>query len=181
MLALVTLFNFTSTISDLTEASLAYSQAGNLEGSLGYEFVISQPLPIKLLLGSILLFVMPIPFWSGIEMNSIYFLFKSFNAVYFYFIIPLLFLSFFNFLSFKSLRNTENYFLLFCILGFTSVVVLTSSENRHIGSFLPLFLLFALIPAFKKRIEIRNYTTLLLLFLSFILLVHSAWIYFRYI
>ncbi len=81
MLALVTLFNFTSTISDLMEASLAYSQAGNLEGSLGYEFVISQPLPIKLLLGSILLFALL--YFTLLYFTLLYFTLLYFTLLYF--------------------------------------------------------------------------------------------------
>ena len=91
--------NLTSSFSDLFEASIAYSQAAEKSGSLGYEFIISQPLPIRLILGSIILFIMPIPFWSGIELNSIYYLFKSLSAFYFYFFIPLMFLSLLNFLD----------------------------------------------------------------------------------
>jgi len=181
LIALILIFNNSSTFTDLISASNLYAEAGKGSGSLGYDLIISQPLPIRLLLGSLMLFIMPIPVWSGIEMNSIYFLFKSLNAVYFYFMIPLILLSLFNFYAFRGIRNEQNYFLLFCILGFTSVVVLTSSENRHIGSFLPLFLLFSLIPSFNNRKEIKNYITLFLLFFSFILLLHSLWILIEYL
>ena len=172
LLILGFIFNFTSTISDVIAASLVYTEAAGSSGpSLGNDLISSQPLPLRLILGSIALFIMPIPFWSGIEINSIYFLFKSLSAIYFYFIIPLIVLSLYNFISFKKIRNTENYFLLFCILGFTAVVVLTSSENRHIGSFIPLFLLFALIPSLNKIIEIKK----LYNFISDFLIVHASY------
>ncbi len=183
VVSIVVLFisNNTSVFSDLINASELYSKAPSESDSLGFDLIISQPIPIRLILGSILLFVMPIPFWSGIGADSIYFLFKSLNAVYFYFFLPLIFLSFLNFSVLRKTRTATNYFLLFCILGFTSVVVLTSSENRHIGSFLPIFFLFALIPNFYNKIEIKNYVTLFLLFLSFMLFVHSIWILLRYL
>lgn len=179
----ILLLNYTSVISDLVDSSINYSKVGAEAsgGSLGYELIISQPLPIRIFLSSIFLFILPVPFWSGMEENSIYYLFKSLNAVYFYFIIPLIVLSFINFLSFKGLRNTENYFLLFCILGFTTVVAFTSVESRHIGSFIPLFLLFCLIPGFNKTIEKKNYLTLLLLFVCLIILIHTAWIFIKYL
>lgn len=177
------MYSYTSVIYDLLDSTSLYAKemakaSGN---SLGYDLILSQPLPIRLILSSFFIFILPIPFWSGMEENSIYFLLKSLNAVYFYFVIPLLVLSFLNFLSFKRLRNNINFFLLFCILGFTLIVAATSMEGRHIGSFLPLFLLFSLIPSLNKTLEKKNYRTILLAFLSMILMVHTLWIIIKYL
>lgn len=56
--------------------------------------IVSQPLPIRLVLGSVYLFVFPIPVWSGFQLESAYPLFKSLNAIYFYFLLPFLVISF---------------------------------------------------------------------------------------
>jgi hypothetical protein len=183
VLLLILMSSYTSVISDLLDSTSLYTKemAQASGDSLGYDLILSQPLPIRLILSSLFIFIMPIPFWSGMEVNSIYFFLKSLNALYFYFVIPLLILSFLNFSSFKGLRNNTNFFLLFCMLGFTVVVAATSIEGRHIGSFLPLFLLFSLIPSFSSTLERKNYRTILLAFMSMMLLVHTLWIFIKYL
>lgn len=48
--------------------------------SLGIALIVNQAMPIRLVLGSIYLFVFPIPFWSGFQLESVYHVFKSFNV-----------------------------------------------------------------------------------------------------
>lgn len=84
-------------------AELAADQHG--ADSLGVALILNQPIPIRVLLGSIYLFVFPIPFWSGFQLESVYNVFKSFNVVFFYFLLPLLALSLHTIWKDKSKRS----------------------------------------------------------------------------
>lgn len=144
--------------------------------SLGFILIVNQPIPIKAFLGSIYLFVFPIPFWSGFQLETVYHLFKAFNVIYFYFLIPLLALALHQLWKDKLSRSPMVMFLLFLVIGFTLAIAATSLETRHHGAFfVPLFLL-ALGPDLRIRSEWRLYKQLLKLFLSGVALVHLAWI-----
>lgn len=146
------------------------------EDSLGFALIVNQPIPIKIFLGSIYLFVFPIPFWGGVQLETVYHLFKTFNVVYFYFLIPLLVLALHQLWKDKSSLSPMVLFLLFLVIGFTLAIAGSSLETRHHGAFfVPLFLL-ALVPDLRIRFEWRQYKQLLKLFLSGVVWVHMAWI-----
>lgn len=150
-------------------------------GSLGMSLVVNQPLPIRLVLGTIYLYVFPIPFWVGFQLESAYNLFRSFNALFFYGLNPLLVLSVGTLVRNKSLRTANALFLLFCTIGFSVAVAITSLELRHFGAFLVPVLVTALIPDLKNVSVRRNYQRLLAIFLSAVLLVHLAWLAVKYL
>lgn len=143
--------------------------------SLGVALVINQPMPVRLVLGSIYLFVFPIPFWSGFQLESAYNLFKSFNAVFFYFFLPLLVLALRKIWKDKHQRTPAMMFILFLSIGFTLAIAGTSLETRHFGAFLAPIFVLALLPDFSSPIVRRNYKKLLIFMVNGVLLVHLAW------
>ncbi len=154
------------------EAAIKQHEAG----SLGVSLIVSQPMIIRLPLAFIYLFVFPIPFWTGFQFESSYHLYKSFNVIYFYFVIPLLVLASCRLWTDKSFRSPAILFLFFVLIGFTMAIAGTSLETRHHGAFFaPLFLL-ALAPDFRVRAIRQQYMFLLAFLLSGVFLVHFAWI-----
>lgn len=144
--------------------------------SLGMAFIVSQPLPIRLILGSAYLYVFPIPFWTGFQLESAYHLFKSLNALFFYALIPLIVLSFLQIACRKSVRTPAVMFQLFLVLGFTLAIAGTSLETRHLGAFLgPVFVL-ALLPDLTLRKDRNAYKVFLVAFLFMMTVLHFAWL-----
>lgn len=144
--------------------------------SLGMALIVNQPLPIRLVLGSIYLYVFPIPFWSGFQLESAYHVFKSANVVFFYFVLPLLAISLMQLIRHKQVRSTSVLFMLFLALGFTLAISGTSLETRHFGAFLiPIFVL-ASIPDLRVRNVRLQYKKYLFVVLSGVVVVHLAWI-----
>ena len=148
--------------------------------SLGHALIVSQPTPVRLFLGSLYLFLFPIPFWVGFQTENAYHLFKSFNVLFFYFVIPLLALSVRQLWREKNKTKPALFFILFVSLGFTVAIAGTSLETRHLGVFLvPVFLL-ALVPDLQKRSTRNNYKQLLIVLLGCLVIVHILWFILKY-
>lgn len=174
----------TSLFSTLLRGHESYSTAfitTNSSDSLGMSLIVNQPLPLRLILGSIYLYVFPVPFWTGFQLSTVYHLFKSFNVIFFYFIIPLLILSIRHLLMYRCYRTPQLMFCLFVVVGFTLAIAGTSLETRHIGAFFgPVFIL-GLIPNLDKKNVWCNYRNVLSLTLIFIFSIHLFWLTIKFI
>lgn len=145
-------------------------------GSLGMSLIINQALPIRIILGSGYLYLFPIPFWSGFQLDSAYALFKSFNVIFFYFIIPLLLMAIWQLWKRNESRSVFLLFWLFLSLGFTMAIAGTSVETRHFGVFLPYVFLLALLPDLRQKINLNNYRRILVLVLGGVFFIHFSWV-----
>ena len=143
--------------------------------SLGMALIGNQAMPIRLILGSAYLYLFPIPFWTGFQMESAYSLFKSFNVIFFYFLLPLLMLAAIRLWASKTERTPSALFLLFTSTGFTLAVAGTSLETRHFGAFLSLILVLALLPDLRTRSTLNSYRQLLIVTLTGVALIHLTW------
>ena len=155
-------------------AELAFEQHG--ADSLGMSLIINQPLPVRILMGSGYLFLFPIPFWSGFQLESAYALFKSFNVIFFYFLIPLLLMAIWQICRKQEMRSVTLLFLVFLSLGFTIAIAGTSLETRHFGVFLPYIFLIGLLPDLRKKINLSRYKKLLLIVIAGVLVIHLSWV-----
>lgn len=172
------------TFGDSIRLALSAGRAGYLQlavdqhdsDSLGMALIVNQPMPIRLTLGSIYLFVFPIPFWSGFQLESVYHLFKSFNVLFFYFLTPLLLLSVRQLWKNKSQRASAFLFILFLSVGFTLSIAGTSLENRHLGAFLAPMFVLALKPDLRLLSVRNNYVQLIILMLGVVAGVHMLWV-----
>lgn len=152
---------------------MAADQHGS--GSLGMALILNQPMLIRLILGCIYLFVYPIPFWFGFQLEAAYHFFKSMNTIFFYFVLPLLFIVIRELMIQKSMRAPALLFMAFVALGFALVVAGTSLETRHFGAFLvPVFVL-ATVPDLRVPQHRRDYKVFLSVVLIGVLIVHLAW------
>ncbi len=144
--------------------------------SLGIKLIVNQPLPIRLILGTAYLFVFPIPFWTGFQLETAYHLFKSLNVLFFYVLLPLTAVSLLQVVKFKSLRTPALMFHLFLFLGFSSAVAVTSLENRHLAAFLVPLIIFSLVTDLKKKKNRDLYWIFLTVFMCIMAMVHFAWL-----
>jgi hypothetical protein len=154
------------------EGSIEESNAN----SLGVSFIISQPLYIRFIFGTISLLIFPMPFWSGFGQNSIYQLYKIGNLFFMVAILlPHLLMSFKLFFSDKRFRTPLNRFLVIVILSLFFAISSTSMENRHLGAFMPLFFIFSLIPDFTTKdifLKYKGIRTFLFFSLSVIYILY---------
>ena len=119
-------------------------------GSLGMSLIINQPMPIRLFLGSVYLYIFPIPLWSGFQLESSYHLFKSFNVIFIIFLLPLVILAFRELWKSNLSRSSSTLFMLFLVIGFTFAIAGTSMEGRHLGAFfVPIFIFIYFLNGFS--------------------------------
>jgi hypothetical protein len=154
---------------------LTMSTAAASANSLGMSLIINQPLPIRIILGSAYLYVYPIPFWAGFQLESAYQLFKSFNAIFFYALIPMLSVALWKIGRQKNVRTPPLMFLLFLGVGFTLAVAGTSGETRHLGAFLVPVFVVALLPDLENGKDRHIYKKHAVVFITMVLLLHISW------
>lgn len=144
--------------------------------SLGVAYVVDQPLPVRLIVGSFYLQAFPIPFWSGFLRETIYHLLKSLNAIFMWFALPLAVLG--GLRSLQMERKPEKVALLFLVFvyaGFTLAIAGTSLETRHLSSFFVPLLIVATVPDLGLLPDAQIYGKLLTAWLGLIVLIHIAW------
>lgn len=146
------------------------------DSSLGNKLIVSSAVPIRLILGSIYLFVFPIPFWGGFQLVSISHLFKSLNAIFMYGITPLFILAFWRIIYHKHKRTVPILFLLFLSIGFTLAIAYTSLETRHFASFLLPIMVISLLPDLEQKKDRLVYLRLLKWFIAIMIIIHFSWI-----
>ena len=171
-----------SIIHILVDKREGYSDLASIQqdsNSLGMLYIVNQPILIRLIFGSIYLFLFPIPFWSGFQLESAYSLFKSFNAIYFYFLTPLFLYSITLLLQIENRRRVI-VFLFITSLSFIITIALTSLETRHFGAFLSPIILFCLLPDLTIKLHRKRNLLFLISYLFIIFVIHSAWYIIKY-
>lgn len=162
----------------------SYNDLGSQESgdtSLGSRLIVSSSIPTRLILGSAYLFIFPIPFWSGFQLESVYHLFKSFQALYMYGITPLFILAVWQVIRYKSFRTTPLLFLLFLSIGFTLAIAFTSLETRHFATFLVPILILSSSPDLTQRQPKSAYLKLLRMFIGIMLAIHFVWLLIKFL
>jgi hypothetical protein len=144
--------------------------------SLGIQLIISQPAPIRITLGLISLFFFPIPIWSGFQLGSAYLLFKSLNAIFFYFFIPLFFMGLYQIIKSKFVRSPILLFNIFLAIGLSFLVSSTSLEVRHLAVFYTPFFLVGLLPDLRINKNFKNYIRIFCMLFALIFLAHLVWL-----
>lgn len=157
------------------EAYLGMSEGQHGSGSLGMTLIVKQPLPIRLVLGSLYLLVFPVPVWSGFEVASAIHALRSVNAIYFYFVTPLLWLALLELARDRSKRTPETLFLAFLGGGMMFAIAATSLEPRHFGAFLVPLLVFALQPDMSDHLMRARYKRVTGVVLAAAAVLHLLW------
>jgi hypothetical protein len=154
---------------------LNYSKIGASSDSLGYSLIFSQPLPIKIVLGTVWVILFPLPVWSGFQLESAYHLFKSLNAIYMYFVIPLFGLAVLDVVRQGRDCKPAVVFNLFVIVGFLLATVGTSGETRHFATFLVAMFMVALQPDLTRATVRMSYKNFLSVYFMGVIFLHVMW------
>lgn len=147
--------------------------------SLALQFVFDQPMPIRLVLGSVMLMISPIPLWSLFTIGAHeYHLIKGYNGIYQLFVLPFVINGLI--IAFRRLfSNTKQSWPLIFLVMFMLInmigVVLTSLETRHFGQFMSAFVVIAAIPDTRDKKTKNRLKSTKFLWLLGVLLVHLAW------
>lgn len=169
-------FIFSDKISEGREDYAVKALATGVEGSLGYKFVVDQPLYIRAVVGLPYLFLMPIPLWAGIDSGSASIFFKALFAIFNFFFLPYLAIAAGGFLRLSGQQRVRVYFLLGSSAVLTVAVAISSLESRHIIPFLPpLFIACAAMAEYvmARPKGLRVFTQILMLTMF---MAHVAWL-----
>lgn len=172
---------FFNDISNGNESYNSLSSEESGSSSLGNALIVSSPTPIRLFLGSVYLFVFPVPVWSGFQITSIGHLFKSLNAIYMYSLTPLFLFAIWEIIKNKEKRTLPIMFLFLLSSGFTIAVAYTSLETRHFAAFLLPVMILSLVPNFaidKIKVSINN---LRIRFVLVMVAIHFLWIILKFL
>ena len=152
------------------------SEAGK---GLGYNIVVAQSLPIRLLIGSIYMHIFPIPLWANFTTSlGEYYWMKGYQGIYLATIAPLGFAGIYSALK-KSIRGGPDApsFLFLALFTMTTLfaVVATSLETRHHGQFLPAFLILSTLSLHtnpRRRAQIKSCC---LIWYAAVVSIHILW------
>lgn len=157
------------------EAYVQLSQDTFGAGSLSLQLLVNQPLPIRIPMGFVYLFIMPLPMWVGFFEPSALHLFRSLNTVSFYVIGAMLLASLSVYIRDKSLRQAPLTFLILSGIIVISGICATSLEVRHLGSVLPGILVFGVMLDFNDRSHRKAFRTWLIIVLGGVIGLHLLW------
>lgn len=159
-----------------------YLESAESESSsgLGYQLVVSQPAPIRLVAGSVYMSMFPIPVWAYFSLDSVdYHWLKSFSGMFMILLTPFAVLG-----VWRVMQRTSSHkpgtapltFVALCWVTMLVAVAMTSLETRHIGPFLPAFIILAVVPDPRQPRDRAALKKLGLLWFAFVVGVHALWL-----
>lgn len=134
----------------------AHGKAIEAQGSLGARYVLNQPIPVRVTVGSVYLAIYPIPFWGGLLSGEEYHFIKSCHAVFSIAIFPMIIVG--AILSYRDFRRGTKYggaqlFVSAVVFLSLCCIAATSMESRHLAQFMPAFMFVAAIPDFGDPVQ----------------------------
>ena len=162
----------------LEERGKVYGAVSADEGasSLGNQLIVSQTGLIKLLVATPYLLLAPLPVWVGFFSDLAYHLYKTFNALFLYGVLPLVGLALWRMARERNLRRPVFLFAAFCFIGFAAAIAHTSLESRHLGAFYVFLMVLALVPDLRKNEDRKRYRFGLTVLMVFLVPLHLAWV-----
>ncbi len=147
--------------------------------SLGLRFIYNQPLPIRIIVGSITLLLPSIPLWAHFNFNSFdYHWIKGYFGIYQMLVMPLVFAGALTILRsfYKNLKQILPFMLLllFFLINLVAVTA-TSLEQRHFGQFMAAVVILAILPDIRNLSTKKELKVISLFWFSGIGLVHLVW------
>lgn len=148
------LFRFSAGVSSrVAEEAASYEYHGEITAGakgLGYRLVVSQPMPIRLVVGSVHLLINPIPLWHSFRWGvSEYNWLKGWQGLFLVWVTPAAIVGVWV-AGTRTFRERGELpalrFLTFYAAVTLLAVAATSLETRHHGQFLPAILMLACVP-----------------------------------
>lgn len=137
-------------LAEREETYLEFAALSSSEDSLGLRYVVNQPLPIRIGLGSFVLLAFPIPFWALLRVgDGGYVILQTYHALYQLLVVPLGLAG--AVVALRQIRSKgESQAQMLFLFLFTAVshvaVVYTSREGRHFAPFYVGLLILACLP-----------------------------------
>lgn len=186
-LGIVALLIVASLLATLAQGAQAYeafyqSQAvatGDAANSLGYKLVVSLPLPLRLLIGSVTMHINPIPLWAFFsdEFMPAFWL-RSLNGIWICALMPLVLTGLFA-LHARRFRTRVCQPALLIVtltyLGGLGAITITSLEIRHLSAFYPAFFILAAAPFAMGRAIWPLLRSVAIWWYGSVALVHLLW------
>ena len=151
---------------------------------LKYSWVVDQPLLIRLLAGSVYMHIHPIPLWAYFSpLSSEYYWIKGYHGLYFAALTPFGVAGIYTALK-QAIQRERGaaplcFLALYTIVSLFSVVV-TSLDTRHLGPFLPAFLILSVLPA-RQDPRIRSQLKLCcVIWYSAVVSIHVLYLMVKY-
>jgi hypothetical protein len=179
LLALPSILDAILLTLEVREKVYAASSSSESAGSLGNQLIVSQAGIVKLMFGTAYLLLAPIPVWVGFSSELAYHLYKTFNAVFMYFVLPLAALTLWRIAQNRALQRPPLLFIAFSFIGFAMAVGYTSIEGRHVGAFFILLILLALVPDLGQQADRSVYKLAFAVLMAFIVPMHVTWLVYK--
>ncbi len=161
------------------EAALGYGYGITVEGSLGARLIVQQPMPIRLVVGSLHLLVQPIPLWVGFRtFMGEYHWIKGWEGFFLVWVTPTAIVAFLAAIK-RAFRGGPEappfcFIALYAMVTLTAVAV-TSLETRHHGQFLPAILILAAMPNKYDPATRAKIRTAMALWFGLVVAGHITW------
>lgn len=154
--------------------------ATHSSASLGMRLVVSQALPIRMVLGTGYLMIQPIPLWATMQLGlGEYDLLKAYHGVFQVLMLPFVFAG----ISVTARivrtdwhRAAPFLFVVVYLLLNVAAVVATSLESRHVAQFLPAAIILAALPDTRDMPTRRMVLKITAVWFGVVILVHLAWL-----
>ena len=157
-----------------------FSTDESSNNSLGMQIVINQPFPIRLVTGTAVMLLYPLPLWVhfNFESNDYNWL-LGFYGIFKVVLIPSVIVSIYLILqSYNKKRDAYTvlvYISLYLIVN-VAAVVMTSLEPRHLGQFMAAFIILSVFPDQNCKSHKRKLSSVSLIWYSGVFFIHLAWI-----
>lgn len=169
----------TGTVAAVAETYQRVGTGASGQGSLGMTLIVHQPLPVRLVLGSMSLVVNPMPLWAGLRSGMVdYIYLKAWHGVYLVAIVPLVIAGIREAVRAAHRRDRQAappLFLALYVLGSLGAVAVTSLETRHLGQFLPAVILLAALPDLEDPARRRELRLTRAVWFGLVVLAHAGW------
>lgn len=156
------------------------SRLRNSESSLGLKFVVNQPLPIRILMGTGMFMVNPIPLWSPFVYKAMeYHLIKGYHGIYQIVIIPYVIIGYLLLLQLVKADYRKVIPLLYVgvyyLVNLIGVIV-TSLEQRHLGQYFSALIIVAASPDLYDKQNIKKIHFIRWVWFAIVIVVHISWL-----
>jgi hypothetical protein len=151
---------------------------GGSDASMGTLLVVNQPLPIRLLGGSLYLHLFPIPFWAGMfQTDSLFTILRGLNGLFIILVLPLAVLGLFQVVTnlFRSIIDRRQIFLLTFYGLMTAAVVMSSLEIRHLAQFFPVLFLISAFSDYQEPKTKQRLKHIYVAWLLGVLIIYGVW------
>lgn len=151
--------------------------------SLGVKYIVQQSGIIRVIIGTLVLMIYPIPIGLGfIPGSTEYSILRTYNGIYNIYLLPMVLMGIISIMRIrhKALRSRSIHLtLVLYLITCSAAVTLTSLEGRHLFQYFPILLLVASYYN-KANQSLRNtYGNLKLLWFLSLLSIHVAWVLFK--